>query len=78
MKESFIASRLWPVLFCFQMREDVEMTELALAFPLFDEQDLSLGRRHQVYLISFLILIILDRTVGDSDFLTFLQAMQKS
>ena len=54
------------------------MTELALAFPLFDEQDLSLGRRHQVYLISFLILIILDRTVGDSDFLTFLQAMQKS
>ena len=29
------------------------MTELALGFPLFEEQNLSSGRIHQVYLISF-------------------------
>ena len=56
------------------MKEDVEMTELALGFPLFplfDEQNLSLGRRHQVYLISFLILISLDWTGGDSEFASY-------
>ena len=33
-----------------QMKEDVEMTELALAFPLFDDSDknANLGKRHQV------------------------------
>ena len=50
------------------MKEDVEMTELALGFPLFDEQNLSSGRRHQVYLIPFLILINLDKAGGNSDF----------
>lgn len=60
------------------MKEDVEMTELALGFPLFDEQNLSSGRRHQVYLIPFLILISLDKAGGDSDFLTFFQAILKS
>lgn len=35
------------------MKEDVEMTELALAFPLFSDSDngTSLGKRHQVKFI---------------------------
>lgn len=38
------------------MKEDVEMTELALAFPLFGDSnnDTSLGKRHQVKCIDLL------------------------
>lgn len=36
--------------FFLQMKEDVEMTELAMAFPLFGDSDknANLGKRHQV------------------------------
>ena len=57
------------------MKEDVEMTELALGFPLFDEQNLSSGRRHQVYLIPFLILISLDIFPSYSKIIVFKESV---
>ena len=47
-----------------QMKEDVEMTELALAFPLFGDSDknANMGKRHQVKCtaLSLQVLIIVN------------------
>ena len=42
------------------MKEDVEMTELAVAFPLFGDSDnnTNLGKRHQVNCIDLLSIFI--------------------
>ena len=62
MEEEYLTDYLVFFIFFLQMKEDVEMTELALAFPLFGDSDknANLGKRHQVKCMHYLITTGLD------------------
>ena len=55
LEQEYLTECLVPFIVFPQMKEDVEMTELALAFPLFDDSDknANLGKRYQVKCAAF-------------------------